>query len=77
MQKPDLQMKEITMNGVMLKNTEMSTVKYMKMDIITETMKMAIITTVASHLATVEEVVINENTRVIIVPHIIMHRWYE
>lgn len=59
--------------GVMLMNTEMTTVKDGILDITIETMKADIRTTVASPLVEVEEVVIKVNTGLAIVLLIIAH----
>lgn len=56
------------MTGDMLRNTEMTSVKYMTTGIITETMKRVTITTIANPLVGAEKVVIKGSIRDIIAP---------
>lgn len=74
-QMPAPSMKEIIMNAVMWKNTDTTTVNCLKPGTIAETMKMVITTTVASHRGIAVEAVTKENTRLIIVNHIIHTRY--
>ncbi|KAJ6665299.1 hypothetical protein lerEdw1_004348 [Lerista edwardsae] len=76
-QMPVPSMKLISMNVVMLKNTEATIVSCLTLDIIAETLKMVITTIVASHLVTVAEAVIKESTRISMVNRIIILTRYE
>lgn len=70
-------MRKIIIVDATLMNTEMTTVKGVKLDIAIGTMKADTRTIVASPLVEVEEVVIKANTGFTTVLHIIVHMGYE
>lgn len=70
-------MRKIIIVDATLMNTEMTTIKYVNLDITIESMKADTRTIVASPLVEVEEVVIKANTGFTTVLHIIVHMGYE
>lgn len=66
-------MRKIIIVDATLMNTEMTTIKYVNLDITIESMKADTRTIVASPLVEVEEVVIKANTGFTTVLHIIVH----
>lgn len=72
-----MKMKEVITNGVMLKSTGTTTVSCLKQGIPAKTMRMAITTTVASHLAIASKAVTKESTGLTMTNPIMSRTRYE